>query len=663
VIPTLLDNTVPASFSPPPAKPVNTVPVQFFPGFPRPPGSCSPRARKPGKNWTGTVFTGFALLLLPLAGCIFVHGTNTVLPVIVSDSPAAADAYTIRSKAPYGVAEAPQLKLELKWEGDHATATLRNEGPTAVPVHDVVLFDWEHKLPPDTAFYGEGFQMLSQTAGTIEKPVDLEQYTDRGHYKLPEPAGFRSVYGLAMFSRPDPSRLLIGFSSCRRFVGRIDVNTTHIRAVIDGDGVAIEPGETWQLEDLVVASGPDRDELLARLSYWIERNHPRRPWPSPPRGWCSWYCFGPEVTAKNVLDNADAIAKKVPKLDLDYVQIDDGYQPTMGDWLEPNPAFGDLKSTIEGIKARGLKPAIWIAPFIASADSKLFREHPDWFVKGDDGKPLRSDKVGFGGWRQGPWYCLDGTNPDAAAHMGDVVRTFRRWGVEYFKLDALYWGAIHGGHFFDSRATRVDAYRSGMWHLGLADDFLLGCNHPLWPSLGLLSGSRSSMDADRSWESITRIGRQNLMRAWQNERLWWNDPDCLVFSNDSPPEQVAYQIALAHVACGLLFSGDDLASLTPFTHMKLVEMLNDSWHGPARVSDDCSTVEMDGFRNGGTYFFNPTDDPIERVLPSRVGFKGEKGWAYATPYRFVGPDARVQIPPRSTVEFLKIFSRPGRTIH
>jgi hypothetical protein len=97
--------------------------------------------------------------------------------------------------------------------------------------------------------------------------------------------------------------------------------------------------------------------------------------------------------------------------------------------------------------------------------------------------------------------------------------------------------------------------------------------------------------------------------------------------------------------------------------LKLVELLKASWSGPTRVSDDCSTVQIEGFRNGATYFFNPTDDPIERVLPSRVGFKGEKGWANAAPYRFVGPDGRVQIPPRSMAKFLKISSRPGLTIH
>lgn len=605
----------------------------------------------------------FAALLALLTACVVVHG-GTVLPVIVSDSPAAADAYQIRSKPPIGVEGAPQLTLALEWQGEHATATLRNDGKSAVPVHDIVLFDYAHKMPGDTAFYGEGFQMLSQTAGTIEKPVDLEQYTDRGHYKLPEPAGFRSVYGLALFSRPDPSRLLVGFASCRRFVGRIDVSPTNIRAVLDGDGVAIEPGETWQLEDLVVASGPDRDELLARLSYWIERNHPRRPWPSPPRGWCSWYCFGPNVTAKNVLDNADAIVERFPKLDLEYIQIDDGYQPTMGDWLEPNPAFGDLKSTIEGIKARGLKPAIWVAPFIASADSNLFREHPDWFVKGDDGKPLRSDRVGFGGWRQGPWYCVDGTNPDAREHLRSAFKTLRDWGIEYFKLDALYWGAIRGGRFFDPKATRVTAYREGLSSLDSSNSFILGCNHPLWPSLGLLNGSRSSMDADRSWESIARIGRQNLVRAWQNDRLWWNDPDCVLFNKDSPPEQVKFQIEIAHLTGGLRFSGDDLSALTPYTQAKVLDLLKVDRVAAPRLSEDGWTAEVGFGASHYVYLFNPTDEPVKRVLPSWVRLGGQDGWKPGEDPFAADINNPVQIPPRAVRVFFRDDAPPvyGHTV-
>ena len=37
-----------------------------------------------------------------------------------------------------------------------------------------------------------------------------------------------------------------------------------------------------------------------------------------------------------------------------------------------------------------------------------------------------------------------------------VFRTMRdKWGVTYFKLDANFWGAMHGGRLSDPKATRT----------------------------------------------------------------------------------------------------------------------------------------------------------------------------------------------------------------
>src|SRR4029453_9530648 len=155
---------------------------------------------------------------------------------------------------------------------------------------------------------------------------------------------------------------------------------------------------------------------LSGLADRLNRHHPRLPFRAPPSGWCSWYCFGPNVTAEQVLANLDVIARDVPGLK--YIQIDDGYQPAMGDWLETGAAFGgNVQTVLKQIRAKGFQPAIWVAPFIAEANSRLFKEHPDWFVKDEEGVPLRSDRVTFGGWRRGPWYALDGTHPQAQAHL------------------------------------------------------------------------------------------------------------------------------------------------------------------------------------------------------------------------------------------------------
>ena len=136
----------------------------------------------------------------------------------------------------------------------------------------------------------------------------------------------------------------------------------------------------------------------------------------------------------------------------------------MGDWLETGSAFGgDVRRVLEEIRKRGFEPAIWVAPFIAEEASHVFQRHPDWFINDADGAPLRIRPVSFGGWRRGPWYVLDGTHPEAQAHFERVFRTMRReWGCTYFKLDANFWGAMHGGRFHDRRATRIEAYRRGM---------------------------------------------------------------------------------------------------------------------------------------------------------------------------------------------------------
>src|SRR5205085_5382067 len=123
------------------------------------------------------------------------------------------------------------------------------------------------------------------------------------------------------------------------------------------ENLAIPPGQTWDLEEFTYASGPDRNALLAKLASRITQNHPPLRAPEP-TGWCSWYCFGSHVTAAQVLANLEVIAKDIPSLK--YIQLDDGYQPAMGDWLETGPAFGGgVQDVLHQIKAKGFEPAIW----------------------------------------------------------------------------------------------------------------------------------------------------------------------------------------------------------------------------------------------------------------------------------------------------------------
>jgi alpha-galactosidase len=464
---------------------------------------------------------------------------------------------------PVGDTDVSRVELTYEWGGVQCRSRVINHGTGPVAIKEVVLFDVTLDFPPSTLIYGEGFQMLSQTGGTLATPQDLGSYTDARHYKMPRPEGSCQFYGMMTFSRPGPQgRWAAAFTSCRRFSGLLRLQPpSSLQIVIDTEGLTLAPGESWDLEELMV--GTSEHDVLNSVGHFISKNHPRLETPAPPTGWCSWYCFGPRVTAQQVLDNLDAIAKKVPGLT--YVQIDDGYQPAMGDWLETGTAFGgDVRRVLDEIRKRGFQPAIWVAPFIAEEQSHVFQQHRDWFVRNAAGAPLRSDLVTFGGWRRGPWYVLDGTHPEVHAHFEHVFKTMREeWGCTYFKLDANFWGAIHGGRFHDPKATRIEAYRRGMQAIlrGAADSFILGCNHPIWPSFGLIHGSRSSNDITRAWDRVKATAQQNLLRNWQNGRLWWNDPDAVVLTGDLTDDEFRFHATAIYATGGMVLSGDDLTSI------------------------------------------------------------------------------------------------------
>ncbi len=285
------------------------------------------------------------------------------------------------------------LEVQRTWESGFCRSKVVNRGKQAVRVKEVVLFDLKHDMPGDTRLYGESFQMLSQTAGTLAAPVDLA-YVERKHYRIPQPEDATALTGMITLSPKQGEHILMAFTSCHRFHGRFFIRPGSIQVVLDTEGRELAPGASWELEEYLFAAGSNRPALLQQLAGRINRNHPPLKFAHPPAGWCSWYCFGPNVTAEQVLSNLDVIAKEIPGLK--YVQIDDGYQPAMGDWLETGAAFGgDVRGVLKEIRKRGFEPAIWVAPFIAEAGSHLFQQHPEWFISDHEGKPLSSEQVTF----------------------------------------------------------------------------------------------------------------------------------------------------------------------------------------------------------------------------------------------------------------------------
>ncbi|MDI3319835.1 glycoside hydrolase family 36 protein [Pinibacter soli] len=553
----------------------------------------------------------------------------------------AKDFLTALKKAPSKVvlsdgsfASSSSVIVNRKWKGDLCEMSVKNISTQPLSISEVVVFDLQHGLNANTPVYGEGFQKLAQIGGTLAKPEDWGTYTDRNHYKIPEPEKMRTAYGMLTLQVQPNDRLLLATTSCNKFISRFSFDAMRLRISMDCEHLTLQPGEEWNLEEFMAIAGSDREKLYDRLTAAINVHHPKMNH-SEPMGWCSWACYGPHVTAKNVSDNAQWIAQNLPQLK--YIQIDDGYQPWMGDWLDAGKAFGgNITQVLNEIKSKNLEAALWVAPFIASPESKIFKEHPDWMVKDSLGNPLRSDKIGFGGWRQGPWYVLDGTHPQVQAYLTQLFKTLKeKWGCTYFKLDANYWGAIHGGVHYDKAATRIEAYRRGMEAIrkGSGDAFLLGCNHPVWASLGLIHGSRSSMDIAPNWNSFKSVGKENLLRGWQNGRLWWNDPDCILLSGKGADDVVydaggkaavtepgisenefQFHATVIYATGGMLLSGDDLTKITP-AHLAMLKKIVPPTGTAARFENEKFEVGVSDLKNSIVYsVFNWGDTAVQRVI-------------------------------------------------
>lgn len=446
------------------------------------------------------------------------------------------------------------------------------------------LFSTDFQFERQATVLGDGFQMLAQTTGTIDKPVDIGRCPDNSaSYRLYGSNEPKRYYNYLVVE-DSLGYTLFGFTSCRRFAGYFEVReqkgTRTLTAYIDGENTHPSDWSHSELESVVVLKGSSLSGLYETFSDCIAKHHPPRAGVDDvaPLGWCSWYAYYAQVKEQQIRDNVRCMKENIKPLE--YVLIDDGYQAFMGDWLSPSAQFpSGLASLIEEIKRSGKKPAIWVAPFIAEGNSTIFRQHPDWFVTHDNGQIMKAEDVTYAGWRCTPWYLLDTTHSDVQDHLTHVFKTMREeWGIELFKLDANYWGALKGRRW-QSGITGVEAYRMGMDAIaqGAGDAWLLGCNAPMWPSLGMVDAMRVSDDVERDPRRFEQIAKETFYRSWQHRKLWQIDPDCatLVSLPNQAAERQAYEfhrdVLLA--SGGLLLSGDPLPDLTTFAKKTLAKLV------------------------------------------------------------------------------------------
>jgi alpha-galactosidase len=412
------------------------------------------------------------------------------------------------------------------------------------------------------------------------------------------------------------SPLLLGFVSARRQLGTLEIVPTEegghaIVAATELDGVAVEADATIVSEPLLIAIG-DRDELLALYATNVAEHMFARPVHDVLTGWCSWYQLYTAVSEADVERNLASLAAQRELLPLRLIQLDDGFQHAVGDWLELNDKFpSGMRPLVDRIRRQGFMPGLWLAPFLLSANSRTYMEHPDWVVRDQRGEPLNA----IDNWGT-PNYAVDTTHPAVLDWLAKVVRTVcKDWGFEYLKLDFLYAAAMRGRRV-DRSVTAVQAYRRGMRVLRdvAGERFILGCGAPLLPSVGLVDGMRIGSDVAAFWgggegnadgPSLHNATRATLARLWMHGRWWANDPDCVVVrANDTELSlnEVQAWAAVVALSGGMLFVGDDVSRVEPERLELLSRLIPPSGRAAVAVP------------------------PMEGLLPERVHLRIERAW-------------------------------------
>lgn len=415
----------------------------------------------------------------------------------------------------------------------------------------------------DTKIFSEGFQMLSIVSGTFSDVTNLSRCPDdREPYVKAVLKDTREGYNFLMYKDKD-EWILLGFTSCCKWIGRFDIGSDGTLAVVHECEVTNQ--DNMLSEYFVILHASSKAAVLRELTDLVNTHHKKRSFKTP-TGWCSWYCYYENISQELIEENLNVLKDKDY---LEYVMIDDGYQTHMGDWLSFSDKFpSGFEKLTEKILSAGKKITLWVSPFIASAQSDLFKNHPEYFVAGDDSRPLCSDKLTYSGWREAPWYMLDFSVPEVCSYIHKIFSYFTdTLKITSFKLDAGYWGAVKGCRF-RGNISRIENYRKGLEVIARATGgkaMILGCNAPMWPSLGLVDAMRITDDIVRDHDRIREIANQVLARLWQ-EKLWIIDPDCLV-QKDLPFQRTGYYEysllpAVILLSGGSVHSGDALSELS-----------------------------------------------------------------------------------------------------
>ena len=435
------------------------------------------------------------------------------------------------------------------------------------------------------------------------------------------PPGSASNWNVAVFDPASKRSVVAGFLSSNRGVGIIGLDYRADAAPVEGDrrGFTRFDGQAYYKDgraplasDDYVGSGllselyyldlapADVFEGLEQFGARYAQRIGKTVRADVPSGWNSWgggsgsHGLGQDIDEALMLANLDAAAADFLPRGMKYFLVDDGWQDRAGDW-NSHPERFPSHDGVEGmqwladrIRAKGMTPGLWIAPFYADPDAALVTEHPDWFVD------LWGPAVGLAGDKK----VLDLSRPEVLDWLGELFRKVAvDWGYKWVKVDFTYY-AFGAVNMADPDVTPSEAYRNALLRIREAvgpDTFFLMIS-ATGLCLEMADGNRLTLDNEPWWGDPQSAGDQGIKvtyrtvahRYYLNHTAWVNHPDLLFFRDDfglTLGEARAWNSAVA-LTGGIVKLGDSYTKLHEHPEWRaLVNPLLPVWPHTGRPLD------------------------------------------------------------------------------
>ena len=441
---------------------------------------------------------------------------------------------------------------------------------TVTAFRDIELIDADMSLKkyfdPEDLIMANGYQSWTETKEFMAGEY-LNDLSKRPK-KVVEKYKFKAYGSQAFWDMPKGTHLGFDFSYIKGekpvFIGNMNFKNAYlliwfeeeknmIKLQSDVEGKKLHSGESFTLFDYMIL--PDGKEYFEQFS---PRTNEKL------FGYTSWYNHYQDINEEVVLD---ALEKSDRRFNL--FQIDDGYETTVGDWMDVDEdKFPEgLKGIVEKIHDKGMKAGIWLAPFVAETESAVAREHPEWIAKDASWNNI------YAGSNWSGFMPLDLNNEEAVQYVRKSLRFHKELGFDFFKLDFLY--AVNLCPLRGKTRSETSEYAYSLLREELGDALILGCGATLLNAGGKFDFCRIGPDVSLTFDDVaymrmfhpervsTKVTIQNtIFRSMLDGHLFMNDPDVFLLRDDNIKLSFEQRKALTKINAlfgSLLMTSDNIA--------------------------------------------------------------------------------------------------------